>query len=364
MVSGVAIAGLISAVALFGAVEFQDIPVVGPEAFTPTTIVEQDSIPINELALTLEETIPGIMDRLTMLTTNRDTIWTLAWDPSARAPRASVAVANKQMDWTSASFDTGGRLVAVLGARDSQGEGEEVRFGSPGSVVDTPRLRDVRSLKWHAVDVARLAFIRSVEDLITLEVVEIDFLTQTPKNPDVVRRFTELPRIIRWDNQGFILQMGNETVALDPQGNLLWRADGWARTSSPGFVPQVRQTDGGVRWFHIDRDTGQATSFADLGVNDDAVRTEIVTSKNTNIFAAATRRKEATTITVGGLSLIAPLTAYIFEEVSPYEFTSDAAFLILKSPESNDLTFLDWRAGTFHRLEVPDQGTVIAVKVD
>jgi hypothetical protein len=50
--------------------------------------------------------------------------------------------------------------------------------------------------------------------------------------------------------------------------------------------------------------------------------------------------------------------------VSPYEFTSDAAFLILKSPESDDLTFLDWRAGTFHRLEVPDQGTVIAVKVD
>jgi hypothetical protein len=86
-------------------------------------------------------------------------------------------------------------------------------------------------------------------------------------------------------------------------------------------------------------------------------------SPSSNIFAAVTQRKDAVTITVGGFSLIVPKTVYLFEDVLPYEFTSDTSLFILKSSDSNDLTFFDWRQGTFHRLEVPDENRVLAINM-
>ncbi len=363
VVSGLVVVAVVSAITLFGGVEFHDIPIASPEVFSPTTLVKEGSSSAAVLPPTLEDTIPGIMDRLTLLTTDRRTIWTLLWDPSSRSPRVSVAISDKATSWTAASFDAGGQFVAVLGTLHGERATRDARIGSPTAIDAASRLSDIESLKWHATHVGRLALARAVDNEFLLEVVEIDFLTKTPQHAEVLLVLDEAPNMIRWDNQGFVLQLGTRTVALDSLGNRLWTADGWARTASPGFVSQVRQNEMGVRWYLIDRQTGASTSYGDFGINNNAQVTDIVTSQSSNIFAAVTQRKEAVTITVGGFSLITPKTVYLFEDVSPYQFTSDAVFLILKASDSNDLTFFDWRAGTFHQLDIPDENRVLAINL-
>jgi hypothetical protein len=362
-ISGIAITTLVAAAALFGAGEFQDAPVGKPEAFSPTTTVSEEALSDANRAPSLEETIPGTTDRLTLLTTDRHAIWTLLWDPSSRSPNRSLTISDSGTNWTSASFDAGRRFVAALGALQGEQGARGARIGSPSTIEPASLLPDVWSLKWHATDVGRLSTAHAVEDEFLIEAVDIDFLTKEPKEVDVLFSLDEAPRIVRWDNKGFVMQLGDRTLALDDLGNEIWSADGWAHTASPEIVSQVRRTETGVRWFAIDRETGESTSFREFGINNDALVTEIVMSPSSNIFAAVTQRKDAVTITVGGFSLIVPKTVYLFEDVLPYEFTSDTALFILRSSDSNDLTFFDWRQGTFHRLEVPDENRVLAINM-
>jgi hypothetical protein len=362
-ISGIAITTLVAAIAVFGAGEFQHAPVSQPDAFSPTTTVSAEALSDANRAPSLEETISGTTDRLTMLTTERHAIWTLLWDPSSRSPKKSLTISDKDTNWTSASFDAGGRFVAALGTLQGQQGAGATRIGSPSTIEPTSHLTGVWSLKWHATDVGRLSTAHVVEDEFLIEAIDIDFLTKEPHEVNVLFSLDEAPRIVRWDNSGFVMQLGDRTLALDDRGNEIWSADGWARTASPGVVSQVRHTETGVRWFAIDRETGESTSFREFGINNDALVTEIVMSPSSNIFAAVTQRKDAVTITVGGFGLIIPETVYLFEDVLPYEFTSDNALFMLRSSDSNDLTFFDWRQGTFHRLEVPDETSILAINM-
>jgi hypothetical protein len=76
-----------------------------------------------------------------------------------------------------------------------------------------------------------------------------------------------------------------------------------------------------------------------------------------------TNRVSRTTITVVGPSQNAPRIVQVEGLLYPLQFTSDSNFLILTSATSNDLTFVDWRSGARHILDVPDGRTVLAMNL-
>lgn len=362
-VSVIAVVVLISTVALFGAVEFQDAPATDPLAFSLTTIPDPNLEAADVLPPTLEETIPGITDRLTLMTTDGEAIWTFIWDPTFRVPKASAMMTPGETFWVGAAFDTAGRFVAARGAGTHNNGPWDVWIGTPSAIDTAPHVRNVWSTAWHATEVARLAYVREADNLFALGTVVVDLLTKSLEKSTLLLEFDQLPQIVRWDNDGFILQMGDQTVALDADGTELWSADGWAQTASPGFVPQVRNTTDGPRWYLIDRTTGEATSIADFGINNRAIKTEVVASMSNDIFGAATHRETGTTLTVIGPNRSAPRIVHLEGDASPYQFTSDAAFFILRSDNSKVLTFVDWRSGATHHFDVPDGQTVLAINL-
>jgi hypothetical protein len=85
--------------------------------------------------------------------------------------------------------------------------------------------------------------------------------------------------------------------------------------------------------------------------------------QNNGLFAAATLREAGTTITQFVSSRSARRIVHVEGDPTSYQFTSDAAFIILRLPGTNDLIFLDWRSGGVHRLDVPDDHEVLAVNL-
>jgi hypothetical protein len=362
-VSGVVVAGLVGAVTLFGAVEFQDTPATDPEDYSLTADTDSDAAPTNALPPTLEEAIPGLSERLTLITTDEGAIWTLVWDPSFRVPKTSAPITREGTVWAFASFDTGGRLVATGGADTADDQSKGVWIGPPSSFDHAPHLQDVVSLKWHATEVARLASIRRLDGAFALETVAVDPLTKTPQKPEIVATFHEPPTIVRWDTAGFILQIGDETVALDGRGEPTWSFDGLARTASPGFVPLIRPTADGETWHLVNRTTGAAESFTKFAVNDSATEIEWVAATSNDVFAGVTHREDGTTLTVIGPNQNANRVVQLNGMLSPIQFTSDAALLILGTPHSNDLTFVNWRTGATHLFDIPGSHTPLAINI-
>jgi hypothetical protein len=362
-VSGVVVAGLVGAVTLFGAVEFQDAPATDPDDYSLTADADSDAAPADALPPTLEQAVPGISERLTLITTDEGTIWTLVWDPSFRVPKTSAPITREGTVWAFASFDTGGRLVAAGGAESADDQSKDVWIGRPPSFDYTPHIQDVLSLTWHATEVARLAFVRHLDGSFALETVAVDPLTTAPQEPETVATFPEPPTIVRWDTDGFILQMGDETVALDSQGDTTWSFDGLARTASPGFVPLIRQTEGGDTWHLVDRTTGEPESFTEFGVSDSAAEIEWVAATSNDVFAGVAHREEGTTLTVVGPNQNANRVVQLNGTLSPIQFTSDSALLIFGTPRSNDLTFVNWRTGATHLFDIPGSHLPLAINI-
>jgi hypothetical protein len=362
-VSGLAVGTLLGAVTFFGAVEFDDPPSTDPETFSLTTIVEGSAQPTDVLPPTLAKMIPGVTERLTLVTTDGDAIWTYVWDPTFRVPNEFSMKSPQTPDWLSASFEVGGRYIAVAGIDGSAEQHPDIWIGQPTEIEPTPDLEDVLSYTWHASEVSRLAYLTGGEDGFLLETVQVDILSKTPSDPIAALAFTELSDLIRWDNKGFIVQIGDEVAALDNSGAERWRIDGWAHSASPNHIAQVRQTGSGPQWYLVERSSGESVSFAGFGVDVASDVTNVVASPNSDIFAVVTNRVSRTTITVVGPSQNAPRIVQVEGLLYPLQFTSDSNFLILTSATSNDLTFVDWRSGARHILDVPDGRTVLAMNL-
>ncbi|MDK1016150.1 MAG: hypothetical protein QGM46_03015 [Actinomycetota bacterium] len=368
LVSGAALIGLIGSVVFVGAVEFQDARATDPRDFT-IAASDGDATPPATLPPMLEESIPGISDRLTLITAEDHALWILVWDPSFRLPEMQRFNARRSTAWPFASFDTSGRLVAVTGLEVREEEAPSVQdtpslwIASPNEVERAYRISRVSSAQWHATDVARISYVRELNSSFTLVIADVDPLTKLPTTSDLITVFDVLPHIVRWDRDGFVLQIGEQTVALDSAGALLWSADGRATTASPDFVPQLRRTGEHPGWYLLDRLTGDAESFDTFGIDASEDSTQIVASSSNNIFAAVTRRFDRTTVAVIGSDLIAPRIIQVPGDPTPFRFTSDAAFLILRTADGNDLLFLGWRSGGTHRFDVPAGHYVLAINL-
>ncbi len=236
----------------------------------------------------------------------------------------------------------------------------DVWIGPPTDIGSSPDLEDVRSYVWHATDVSRLAYLTSTNNGYLLETVQVDILSKTPSDPIVSLEFPELPDLVRWDDGGFIVQRGGNIVALDRLGHELWRMTGRAHGASPNYVTAILQGVGGPQWHLVDRQTGDLQSFADYGVDPNPELTHVVASHNSDIYAVATHRELRTAITVVGPRQITRHISQVDYRLYPYRFTSDSLFLVLRSVDSADLTFLNWRTGATHALDVPNGHRVLA----
>lgn len=358
-VSGLAVLTLVAIVTWFGAVEFEDAPGVDPELFslasTPTSTTKPPP--------TLEEMIPGVTERLTLITTDGDALWTYVWDPTFRVPNEYAMVSPQNPEWLSASFDVGGRYVAVSGFGASSDPYPDVWIGPPTEVDASPDLEDIRSYVWHASDVSRLAYLTSTENGYVLETVHVDVLSKTPSDPIVSLEFSELPDLLAWDNSGFVVQIGADTVALDALGQELWSVTGWARSVSPNYVTVFLDGVRGREWHVVERRTGEHQSFSDFGVDASPELTDVVASPNSDIFAVVTNWESRTAITVVGPAYGTRHISQVDDLVYPYRFTSDSNFLVLRSFDSTDLTFLNWRTGATHVLEVPEDHEALAFNI-
>lgn len=367
-VAGTAISVLVIAVALFGAVEFRDAPASGPETFSIQASDDEGATPPDTIPQSLEEAIPGITDRLTLITTDGSALWTLVWDPSYRVPKPYSMTSPRAESWNSASFDAGGRVVNVLGSASQDTGPQDLWLGQPTQVDRDPDLEEIWSSAWHSSEVSRLAYVtfatgKDSDAMLQLWTTEINPLTDALSPPQLVTDFAGLASIVRWDSSGFVIQMDGQTVALDPSGNEIWTNDGWTSNASPSHLPQVRMTGEGPLWHLTDRATGDHVSFAEFGINASASVTEVVAAQRNDLFAAATHRDAGTTVTVIGPQLSAPRVVQLKGDPTPYQFTRDASFLILKTNGTNDLIFLDWRTGAIHSFDVPDDHVVLALNL-
>jgi hypothetical protein len=367
-VAGAAISVLVIAVTLFGAVEFRDAPSSDPASFSIAASDDDESSPPETVPPSLEEAVPGITDRLTLITTDGSALWTLVWDPSYRVPKSYSMTSLRATSWSSADFDASGRVVNVFGG-PSDGQGtHDLWLGQPTQIDQSPDLDEVWSAAWHASEVSRLAYVAFVTEadsdaILQLWTTDIDPLTDTHTPPQFVTEFTGLANIVRWDSKGFLMQIGDRTVALDSSGNELWAIDGWSPNASPNHLPQVRMDGGEPQWYLADRATGDRVSFAEFGINASVSVTDVVAAPSNDLFAAATHRDRGTTVTVIGPQLSAPRVVQVMGNPTPYGFTSDASFLILKVSDTNDLIFLDWRTGAVHPFDVPDGQIVLALNL-
>lgn len=367
-VAGTAISVLVIAVTLFGAVEFRDTPSSDPASFSIVASDEDGSSPPETIPPSLEEAVPGITDRLTLITTDGSALWTLVWDPSYRVPKPYSMTSPRAQSWSSGAFDAGGRVVSVLGGSLDAGGPLDLWLDQPTQFDQDPDLDKVWSAAWHASEVSRLAYIALVTETdsgatLQLWTTEVDPLTDTHSSPEFVTEFTGPARIVRWDSNGFLIQMRDKTVALDPSGAEIWANDGWSPNASPNHLPQVHTADEGPEWHLTDRATGDRVSFAEFGINASVSVTDVVAAPSNDLFAAATHRDRGTTVTVIGPQLSAPRVVQVKGNPTPYAFTSDASFLILKVSDTNDLIFLDWRTGAVHPFDVPDGQIVLAVNL-
>lgn len=114
--------------------------------------------------------------------------------------------------------------------------------------------------------------------------------------------------------------------------------------------------------------SGEATSFFEFGIDARPSYTSIVASSTNDLFAATTYRVDRpsirrTTITVIGPDLRGRRIVQVDGYVHPYQFTFDAAFLILTERNSNDLVFVAWRTGATHVFDAPDEHRVLALRL-
>ena len=367
-VAGTAISVLLIAVTLFGAVEFRDAPSSDPASFSIVASDEDGSTPPETIPPSLEEAVPGITDRLTLITTDGSALWTLVWDPSYRVPKPYTMTSPRAVSWSSADFDASGRAVNALGGSFGAAGPQNLWLGQPTHFDEDPDLEEVWSSAWHASEVSRLAYVTFVtgadsDAVLRLWTTEIDPLTNSHSPPQFVTDVAGMANIVRWDSGGFLIQLGDRTVALDSSGNELWANDGWSPNASPSHFPQVRMDDGDPQWYLADRATGDRVSFAEFGINASVSVTDVVAAQSNDLFAAATHRDRGTTVTVIGPQLSAPRVVQVMGNPTPYGFTSDASFLILKVSDANDLIFLDWRTGAVHPFDVPDGHVVLALNL-
>ena len=360
LIAIVAVVIVIGSVSVFGALRFEDPEPVDVASFSATTLDEDGSTTTaTTLPPRLEELLPGITDRLTLIAEQDDEAVTLLWDPSFRVPKAiPLGVSSSPRSSLGAAlFDRGGRFVAIEKC-DAQ-QVCDLHIGLPADVGVQADVEGALGFTWHASEVGRIAWVQASADGYTVYTATANPLTKSLD--DVTPAFTldEPIRLVQWDNHGFVAKyvVGDvKTAALAPDGTSVWDVPGTATTATESIVG-VFDSDAG--WSIVERTTG-----ASVGTTAPAAELLYVAASDSAELIARLSLKsdEYYSLTVTGGDLTAPRIVTIERDYTPLGFTEDGRyFLFLGSEES--VVFVDWNRGSARTVSAPDGHTIIGIDV-
>lgn len=367
-VSASAVGALIAAVFVLGGVQDADEPEPAPRSFAAA--VDPDSI--EPLPPTLEELVPGITTRLTIIATDGGPLTTFVWDPTFRVPKVIEAAHVEGVTWASASFDSADRFLSAEGFVQADLKVNEltdsnttvafdVWIGPPSVMKSVPHLTSTLSSTWHSSEVDQLAYLTAGSAGLDLWTVTIAPPAGRPEAPVLLTTVGQDSEVLVWDKEGFVLRVGDTTVALSVDGTQRWVAQGAPIVATIQRIAQVREEEGELLWYMLDRATGTELPTDRLGLTDNTRPSDISASRSRDLLAVSTQRATGTTVTITGTDLNAPRILHLGGRWTPLQFTSDTTLLVFTGSESNDLLFVDWRSGAQHEFPIPHGYVVLAL---
>ena len=357
--SAVAVLTAVGAVAAFGSLEFNDPEPPEPQEFASGAQNDEDTdAPPNTLPPRLEDSLPNLTDRLTLVAIVDDTLQTLLWDPSFRVPKAyDLPIEGVDADTDiEATFDSGGRTLAVTVTTP---QSKRVYLGDPTNVGRSPDIVGLESLVWHASQVGAIAWVaRGQGDMWDLHTGKVDPLSGTITNDVVVSQFATPVGLVRWDSSGFVVNQGSSIVALDGEGDPQWQMKGVAVSGSATLLAVIAPDDSAsdTRWVIVDRTSGDAMAQQVTGSPGEIW---VTTSRDTDLIAEIAASIETTRVLVDGPDLAAKRIVQVDLHVAPIGFTSSGEYLQFHLFDSNDLVFVNWRTGATHVVPIPDNMTIM-----
>ncbi len=362
LLAGGSIVLLLGVVSVLGALEFETPPNVEPPSFSsqPGSVASGSEAPPLTLPPALEESLPGLTDRLTLITLTEKGFVTLLWDPSFRIPR-EYPLSVPTIDPASSvfvRFDSAGRTLAI-GRRSPSGY--LVYLGDPTNLGSEPGLISDSRIAWHATKIGALAWVAVRDDgKLELRTGSVNPLTGDLMDETLITTLEAPTRVVRWDSAGFILDDGREIHSLDPAGRTLWSREGSMPSVTPSLVVAAVPDEASdtTRWEVIDRASGDPVELNTPGSPDSAT---IVTSRELDIVATISGNDTRSTLTVGGPDLVAKRIVQVDADVTPIGFTTGNAYMIFEANGTNDLIFVNWRTGATQSLDIPDIYEVLAL---
>ncbi|GMR02032.1 MAG: hypothetical protein BMS9Abin20_0358 [Acidimicrobiia bacterium] len=364
VVSGSAIVLAIGAVSAFGALRFDDPARQDPAVFASGSGEDSTTKVPSALPQRLEEILPDLTDRLTLVALSQDGLETLLWDPSFRIPRPyDLPVATLgQTDGVNASFDSGGRTVAIS-VRSPVGT--ELYLGSPTNVGEQPDIVGASSFTWHATEVGAIAWVaRDAGGIVQLHTATVSPLSGSLVDDVVVADLDGIAGVIRWDSAGFLINSvinDNMTVvSLGRDGSPLWSRQGVAVSASKSLAATIVPDDRGQdsRWIIIDRATGDPM---DPNIDGSPEDVWVSTSRDTDLIAKVSNFVRRTSLTINGPGIAATRIIQVDIGVTPIGFSSRSEYFLFGTKDSNDIVFVNWRTGATHTVPVPDEYEVIGI---
>ncbi len=367
VLSGIGVVIILGSVAGFGALQDDD----PPQAFTNPTAsdtADDDATTTTIFGLPLNETIPDIEDRLTLIVSSEDGPAALQWDPDFIRPKEIILSFRPAEDsFHEASFDSGGRFIAVA-EKLQNSVTYSLSLGIPTN-LETGTLPGVQSHVWHATEVGRLAWIqRMADESSMLYTADVDPLTKSLMHISAVGPVTDAEQLVRWDSQGFLLNSQLQTA--------MWRAsdDATLVRSKPGLVAAVSATTmilapSGVFPTHL-TDANLATrsgdairTLFDRRVMEDDATARVAMSTNTDLIVNFRGTIGTAHLEVHGPTVQNTQHLTYRRDLTPIGFSTNDRFVVLRLDGTNDLVFVDWAAGTFHTLDIPDGYEVLAFDI-
>ncbi len=348
-----------ASVGAFGALRYEDAPPTGFDALqSPENDTDAPTTTVPPALRQLDEILPGVSVRLTLIAERDDTLWALLWDPSFREPKAvPLLVESTQTSRLSrAEFDRSGRFVAVeaCGHRTC-----DVYVGSSSDVGTQPVLGGILGFTWHASEVGRLSWIAPVADGYAIRTGTVDPLTMTIKDEESAFVLPEPVRLVQWDALGFVVgQFINDqsTSALGPDGAVLWTVPGSASTGTASIVAVL---DEGSGWVTVDRATGVPLAAVDGQPNGSLVF--VTTSDSADLIGRLAERTDGSySLTVTGGSMSAVRVVTIAQRYEPVGFTDDGAYFLLIG-QGRRVVFVDWSRSASYEVVVPDGYDVLGL---
>ena len=234
-ISALTVAIVVISVSAFGGLRFDDPLPPDPGQYASrsedvdTTVVTVTTT--TTLPKRLDESLPGLSDRLTIVATTEGGIRTLAWDPSSRTPLPYELKEARRSEHANASaaFDSGGRTLAVV---ENTASGANIWAGTATNIGNLPDVTGAASWAWHATEVGKLAWMSVGDD----GDIELNTGMISPLTGDLadVRTRTELitaGEIVRWDAEGFVINDAGTIRAINDDGSLAWERPGVAASA-------------------------------------------------------------------------------------------------------------------------------------